>query len=339
LFEFFSLLSIKSVAIRNICVISVLILFNQTTSSPIYCFYILIFLTLDNYQLWISESFNMKNVNITRLLTRFFVLLFLSVTFSSISAQEIKTNTKYKPHSGQIGKDVVWVPTSPVLVEKMLDIAKVTSKDFVIDLGSGDGRTVISAAKRGARARGVEFDPEMIALSQKNAAEEGVGNKVEFIQGDLFKADLSEASVITLFLLPSINLRLRPALLELKPGTRIVSNTFRMGDWDPDETARAETGCDIWCEALLWIVPAKVKGSWGMTQGQLKLDQEYQTITGTIKTGKKTIKITEGRLNGNQINFRVNKDKYSGIVDGNKMTGIVTSGHNSTTWNAQRTGN
>jgi hypothetical protein len=266
-----------------------------------------------------------------------YLLLFFSAAgFPSTISQDISTETKNKPYSGQAGKDVIWVPTSQVLVEKMLDIAKVNSQDFLIDLGSGDGRTVISAAKRGARARGVEFDPSMIVLSRKIAKEQGVSEKVEFIQGDLFKADLSKATVITLFLLPSINLRLRPALLDLKPGTRIVSNTFRMGEWDPDETAKAEAGCETWCEALLWIVPAKVEGKWNFQKGNIELDQEFQKISGYLRTGKKTVKISDGKLNGNQISFSANKDKYTGFVDNSKIEGVVVSGHNTTKWIAWR---
>lgn len=266
------------------------------------------------------------------MIARIVILFFLSGFINTLSAQEIKSNTRSS--QGRVGKDVVYVPTSQVLVEKMLDIAKVTSKDFLIDLGSGDGRTVISAAKRGAKARGVELDPELLALSQKNAAEQGVSERVEFVEEDLFRANLSNATVITLFLLPSINLRLRPALLELKPGTRIVSNTFRMGEWDPDETIKAEAGCENWCEALLWIVPAKVEGTWKMPQGKLKLEQKFQMISGTWETGKKTFKISDGKLNGNQINFTINKANYTGYVDGNKMEGVLISSHGSTKWSA-----
>lgn len=264
-----------------------------------------------------------------------FILFFLS-GINNVFAQEIKSNSNFKPYSGRAGKDVVWVPTSQALVEKMLDIGKVTAKDFLIDLGSGDGRTVISAAKRGAKAKGIEFDPQLIALSKKNAVEQGVSERTEFIEGDFFKADLSKASVITLFLLPSINLRLRPALLDLKPGTRIVSNTFRMGEWDPDETMKAEVGCDNWCEALLWIVPAKVEGSWEMPQGQLKLEQEFQKISGTWKSGKKTFKISDAKLTGTQINFTIDKSKYTGVVDGNKMEGTFVSGQSNTKWYARK---
>ena len=165
----------------------------------------------------------------------------------------------YEPQVGQEGKDVVWVPTPQALVDKMLDMAKVTPQDFLMDLGSGDGRTVITAAKRGVRATGIEYNPDMVELSNRNAAAAGVGDKVKFMKADLFETDLSQATVITMFLLPTINMKLRPTILNLKPGTRIVSNTFTMEDWQADETATInDSGCTSWCTALLWIVPAKV---------------------------------------------------------------------------------
>jgi len=168
--------------------------------------------------------------------------------------------TEFQPQVGQDGKDVIWVPSPQALVDKMLDMAKVTPKDYVIDLGSGDGRTVITAAKRGAKALGIEYNPDMVELSKRNAAKEGVSDKASFIKADLFETDFSQAQVITMFLLSSINLKLRPKILDLKPGTRIVSNTFDMADWKPDENATLP-GCNSWCTAHLWIVPAKVDGT------------------------------------------------------------------------------
>jgi precorrin-6B methylase 2 len=169
---------------------------------------------------------------------------------------------QFKPEVGQHGKDVVWVPTAQPLVEKMLDMAKVTPEDYLIDLGSGDGRTVIAAAKRGARALGIEYNPDMVELSRQNAEAEGVSGRATFVKADLFESDFSQATVITMFLLPELNLRLRPTLLSLKPGTRIVSNSFTMEEWEPDETATVSDGCSSWCTALLWIVPARVDGTW-----------------------------------------------------------------------------
>jgi hypothetical protein len=197
---------------------------------------------------------------------------------------------------------------------------------------------VITAAKRGAKARGVEFNPNMVALSKKNAEKEGVEGKAEFVQGDLFQTDLSQATVITMFLLTEINLKLRPALLELKPGTRIVTNTFRMGDWEPDETVTAPD-CDSWCDALLWIVPAKIAGIWLMPDGEMKLDQEFQMVTGMMRTSKDKSKISDGRLKGNQITFMANNEQYTGIINGNSIAGTITSNGKNREWNAKRAGN
>src|SRR3972149_5224331 len=191
---------------------------------------------------------------------------------------------EYEPTVGQEGKDVVWGPTPQVLVDKMLDMAKVTAQDYVINLGSGDGRTVITAAKRGARALGIEYNPDMVALSKRNASKEGLAEKVQFIQADLFESDFSQATVITMFLLEEINLKLRPRILDLKPGTRIVSNYFTMGEWKAEETFTIDKkdGCNsTYCTAYFWIVPAKVEGTWILPQGELTIKQTFQMISGT----------------------------------------------------------
>jgi len=273
-------------------------------------------------------------MNLFRLVHRSMITILLLSTFICLSAQEEQSNTEYVPRSGQAGKDVVWVPTPQVVVEKMLDMAKVTTKDFVIDLGSGDGRTVITAAKRGAKARGLEYNPDMVELSKSNAANEGVSDRVEFIQGDFFEADLSQATVITMFLLPSINVRLRPRLLALKPGTRIVSNSFTMDEWIPDETANNIEGCTSYCTALLWIIPARVEGTWKIPQGELRLSQSFQMVSGTLRTEMNTIAISNGRLYGDQITFNVNDEKYSGRVTGSTIEGTVSSGQSNRKWSA-----
>jgi precorrin-6B methylase 2 len=188
----------------------------------------------------------------------------------------------FKPEYGQAGKDVVWVPTAHALVEKMLDLAKVTPNDYLIDLGSGDGPIVIGAAKRGVRALGIEYNPDMVELSKRNAEAAGVADRATFMKADIFETDFSKATVITMFLLPQLNLKLRPQLLDLKPGTRIVSNTFTMDDWSPDDTARAAEDCETWCLALLWIVPAKVAGTWKMPNGDLTLTQQFQMLSGSL---------------------------------------------------------
>src|SRR5512136_1033229 len=154
---------------------------------------------------------------------------------------------EYQPQVGQPGKDVVWVPTQQELVNRMLEMAKVTPQDYVIDLGSGDGRTVISAAKLGATAMGIEYNPDMVELSKRNAAEAGVSAKADFLKADLFETDFSKATVITMFLLPDINMKLRPKILDMKPGTRVVSNSFTMEDWSADETFTVEKDCTNWC--------------------------------------------------------------------------------------------
>src|SRR5918996_72513 len=215
-----------------------------------------------------------------------YLLLSLSLAFLApeVHGQTQPAKNEYQPQVGQDGKDVVWVPTPQELVEKMLDMGKVTPNDYVIDLGSGDGRTVITAAKRGARALGIEYNPDMVELSKRNAAKEGVGDKAQFMKADLFESDFSHATVITMFLLSSINMKLRPKILNLKPGTRIVSNSFDMEQWKPDETATAE-GCSNWCTAYLWIVPAKANGTWKLPNGELTLKQTFQMISGTLKSG------------------------------------------------------
>jgi len=225
------------------------------------------------------------------------------------------TQKPFEPTVAQPGKDVVWVPTPQPTVDNMLALTKLTPQDYLIDLGSGNGITVISAAKRGARAQGVEFNPDMVALSQRLAKEAGVADRATFVQGDLFEADLSKATVVTLFLLPSINLRLRPSLLELKPGTRIASNTFDMGDWQPDAEATS-SACTSWCKALMWVVPAKVAGTWRLGDQTLTLTQHYQIVGGTL--GASAI---AGKLNGAAITFTADGKTYAGSVNGDSMTG------------------
>jgi len=240
------------------------------------------------------------------------------IAFAVALSAQTQTPTKtFEPTVGQAGKDVVWVPSPDQLVQKMLDMAKVTPQDMVMDLGSGDGRTVIMAAKRGATAVGVEYNPEMVTLSRANAQKQGVTGKATFVQADLFQTDLSKPSVITMFLLPSINMKLRPTLLNLKPGTRIVSNTFDMEDWQPDETASiGPEGCTSWCKALLWIVPAKAEGRWKTPQGELTVVQKFQMISGTL--GSTPI---NGKLVGDQISFTAGSTKYSGRVNGKTIEG------------------
>lgn len=270
---------------------------------------------------------------------RIALALFSAIVAAGVVLQAQAAKGQFEPRVGQVGKDVVWVPTPQVVVDKMLDIAKVTPQDVVMDLGSGDGRTVISAAKRGAKALGVEFNPDMVELSRDNATKEGVSDRATFSRGDLFEADLSKATVITLFLLPDINDKLRPKILDLKPGTRIVSNSFTMGEWAADETETVgEDLCDSWCTALLWVVPAKVDGTWRMPQGELTLEQRFQMLSGALKSGSGSVSITEGRLRGDQISFAAGGAQYAGRVSGTTMDGTVNANGTKSSWTAIRAG-
>jgi precorrin-6B methylase 2 len=271
-------------------------------------------------------------------LARHWLLAFcLSLISAGVFAQAQPAKQEYQPQVGQEGKDVVWVPTPQSLVDKMLDMAKVTPQDYVIDLGSGDGRTVITAAKRGAKALGIEYNPDMVELSKHNAAKEGMGDKAQFMKADLFESDFSQATVITMFLLPEINLKLRPKILDLKPGTRIVSNSFTMGEWQDDETATVTAGCTNWCTAHLWIVPAKVAGTWKLPQGDLVLKQEFQMISGALNGGGKNVVVTNGKMRGDQISFSVGAAQYTGRVNGNTMEGTIKGGSGGN-WTATRAG-
>jgi Methyltransferase domain len=262
---------------------------------------------------------------------RLLLMLCLVLLLNSLAIAQ--DNTKpFAPVSGQAGKDVVWVPTPENTVEKMLDIAKITPQDFVMDLGSGDGRNVIGAAKRGARALGVEFEQPMVDLAKRRAAEAGVADTANFVQGDMYEADISKASVMLLFLLPHNMTMLLPKFLALKPGSRIVSNTFGFGDqgWEPDQTEAVEN-CQTWCTVRLWIVPANVSGSWQLPQGNLTLTQKFQNVTGTL--GNVAV---EGKVRGDEITFTTGNTRYNGRVNGNVIEGTVTTGDSSQSWRAVR---
>jgi hypothetical protein len=251
-------------------------------------------------------------------------------------AQAPAANGQFQPTVGQPGKDVVWVPTPQALVDKMLDMAKATPQDYVIDLGSGDGRTVITAAKRGIRALGVEYNPDLVELSNRNAAAEKVNDRVTFVKADLFETDFSQATVITMFLLPDINLKLRPKILDLKPGTRIVSNSFTMGDWDPDETATIEEGCTSYCTAHLWIVPAKVDGTWKFPQGEVRITQRFQTFSGMVNSSGNSTPMVNGKVVGDQITFTARDSQYTGTVKGSAIEGTITTGAHAAEWRATK---
>jgi len=247
---------------------------------------------------------------------------------------------QYEPSVGQEGKDVIWVPTPEDLVNAMLDMGKVGPEDYVIDLGSGDGRIVIAAAKRGARATGFEYNPNMVELSKLNAEKAGVAGKADFVNADLFESDFSQATVITMYLLPHLNMKLRPKILDLKPGIRIVSHAFTMEDWDPDETENVEGR-----SAYLWIVPAKVAGIWRWRRGsgdaELKLNQTFQKIDGTLRIDGKDLPLENAKLEGAHISFAVSTgnpvvEQYAGSVNGNAIEGAFKRGGRSEKWSATR---
>ena len=257
-----------------------------------------------------------------------------SVAFMVVAAAAA---AQAEPEVGRPGKDVMWVPSPDLLVDAMLEIAEVTPQDVVIDLGSGDGRTVIAAARLGARAIGIEYDPELVELSRKRAAAAGVAGLSTFVAADLFEADLSEATVVTLFLLPELNRKLRPRLLALAPGTRIVSNTWDLGDWAADDTVVLDP-CPGFCTALLWVTPARVEGVWRLPDGggELVLEQRFQVVTGELRTGSGTVAVEDGRLRGDRIGFRAGGARYTGRLTGDTLAGVAAAGARTFDWRATR---
>ena len=263
--------------------------------------------------------------------------LALSLFAGTVFAQaQPAAKQEFQPEVGQAGKDVVWVPTAQALVDRMLDMAKLTPKDIHYDLGSGDGRTVITAARRGATAVGIEYNADMVELSRRNAVKEGVTGKATFIHGDIFEKDFSKATVITLFLLPELNVKLRPKILAMKPGTRVASNSFTMGDWKSDESQVAQGDCTSYCTAYLWIVPANVDGIWKSGKEEIKFAQEYQMVHGSVGQGGRLAPILNGRLRGDAINFTAGDARYTGTVSGNSIEGVVIVGGRSAPWTATR---
>ncbi len=234
-------------------------------------------------------------------------------------AQTAPAQEPYKPTPGQAGKDVVWVPTPTATVEKMLDHGSVTEKDFVIDLGSGDGRNIIAAARRGARGLGVEYNAELVEYSKRQAAAAGVGDRAMFVQGDMYEADISKATVLTLFLLPTNLEKLAPKFMQLTPGTRIVANTFWVSGWTPDDTQRLEEGCESWCTSHLIIIPARVAGTWRAGDGVLALSQTYQRLEGTYTPAGAAAQPVKGTLRGTEIALTIGATEYRGSVNGDSI--------------------
>jgi precorrin-6B methylase 2 len=257
----------------------------------------------------------------------------LLLTFSFASSQTAKPQKPYEPTVGMPGRDAVWVPTTPAMVEKMLDMAKLTPSDVLVDLGSGDGRMVIAAAKRGIRARGVEFTPELVEHSRRLAKEAGVADKATFVQGDMYVADISDATVLALFLLPENLDKMKDKFLALKPGSRIVLNTYKITGWEPDVTEILKGDCASWCTSMVHYVPAKVDGVWRLPQGELRLTQEFQMLSGELVSGANRTPIADARMRGEEITFTAGGLKYSGRVSGNRMTGTTSDGKS---WTANR---
>jgi SAM-dependent methyltransferase len=259
--------------------------------------------------------------------------IILSALFSlNTFAQSILEggDDKYTPRVGQEGKDVIWVPTTNELLAIMLKTAKVNSTDLVYDLGSGDGRIAIAAAKDfGARAVGIEFNPEMAKLAQRNVDRSGVADRVKIINGDIFVEDFSKATVVTMYLLPELNLALRPTILKMKPGTRVTSHAFNMGDWD------ADVEIDSPAKAFYWVVPAQVAGEWAISGMEadrtiLKLSQHYQKIGGTIQIGNTSQPLLNPKLDGATLSFTyLDRDKSSHFVimsvNNNEIKGVYKS--------------
>jgi SAM-dependent methyltransferase len=261
------------------------------------------------------------------------ISLVLALSFAQTQAPPPPATQKpWEPSVGMAGKDVVWVPTSPEMVEKMLDVAKVTPKDLVMDLGSGDGRMIIAAAKRGARAVGVEYTPEMVEHARKLAREAGVDGKASFIQGDMYEADISKATVMALFLLPHNLDKLKDKFLALPPGSRIVLNTYEITGWEPDEETTLVGDCTSWCRVILHYVPARVAGTWRTPDGEMRLTQEFQMVTGELTRGTTKVAV-QGRLKGDELALTIDGASYTGRANGDRISG---SGPNKQVWTATR---
>ena len=249
------------------------------------------------------------------------VLTSVLIVVTSVFPVVAQTATEFVPTVGQPGKDVVWVPSPEETVAKMMEVGKVTKQDFVVDLGSGDGRNVIAAAKLGARGLGVEYNNDMVELSKRTAAKEGVADRAQFVQGDMYQADFSKATVLALFLLTSNLQVLRDKIFNLQPGTRVVLNTFPIPEWTADEQVTLDN-CTSWCTVYLNIVPAKIAGTWRTQTGaEMTLTQSYQMLTGTAKMADGQTTAVNGRLRGNDLTLSSGKQELTGRVKGNVIEG------------------
>jgi len=257
--------------------------------------------------------------------------IFVSFAVCWLQACSVLQPETYVPQRGQMGKDVMWLPTSDDLVLKMLDAAKVGPQDELVDLGAGDGKIPIAAARQfGARAWGIEYNKDLAALAQRNAQRAGVAERVRIVHGDIFKEDFSKATVVTMYLLEELNAQLRPTILAMKPGTRVLSNTFSMGDWEPDQVIRVTNGT-----GYFWTVPANVAGLWTLSgldeksNATLKLDQNFQRVGGTLTLQGKTQNLLGARMEGSALHFSfINADgllkAVKVIVNGQVLSGEVT---------------
>lgn len=281
-------------------------------------------------------------------------LLFISLFILpfKVAGQEPWYETEYN-----MGYDVPYVPTRYEVVDVMLKMANVSKDDIIYDLGCGDGRIVITAAEKiGAHGVGVDIDPQRIEESKENAVNAKVTDRVQFFQQDLFETDISDATVVALYLLSSVNLKLRPKLLrELKPGTRIVSHNYNMGEWQYEQMKEVNTNMGSHT-VYYWVVPANVSGTWEWTMlagtGEkryvLHLEQEFQKVNGTVTAGASEIPIKEAKLSGDRLQFTIEQEvsgrtvpmKFDGHVSGNSIEGSVNSRFglvaNKSTWKAER---
>ena len=266
--------------------------------------------------------------------------LLIACALPAAGASREACDRLHKPQTGQPGKDVIWVPTSDGLVTRMLKMAEVTAADRVYDLGAGDGKIAIAAARDfGARAVGVEYDPQLARLAQCYVQADGLGERVQIIHGDIFETDFSSATVVTLYLLPELNVRLRPTILKMKPGTRVVSHSFLMGEWEPDERSMTEDG-----SAYLWIVPAQVAGSWSFreTDGSgrfaVELQQQFQHLSGR---GESEPLVSDARMHGPQLELTFFENgaptRVAGRVDGERIDAQVTRGGKTSRYVGTRT--
>lgn len=265
-----------------------------------------------------------------KLLVKITTLLAASLLFALPAAAQ----KPYEPQVGQAGKDVIWVPTPDEVVDRMLRMAQVTPNDYVVDLGAGDGKIAIAAAKKfGARALGIEYNAEMAKHAQGNVEKAGVAGKARIVQGDIFVSDFSQATVITMYLLPALNLKLRPQILSMRPGTRVTSHSFSMEDWEPDETSSMDGK-----RAYFWVVPANVNGNWTLEAGgerhDLNFEQKFQKIDGSVALGAMQAGLRDTRLRGIAINFAyvdnngVRRD-FSGRITGSRMEGAFRADNGS----------